>query len=97
MRSRTDRINRIGRPENVELPLLRMDKPSIGGSVNTAIIDTLAKGSVEAFNLGLQVERERITAILRGHITVCNYKAVNEEECDVCAWADSTIAQINQQ
>jgi hypothetical protein len=63
--------------------------------VNTAIIDTLAKGSVEAFNLGLQVERERITAILRGHITVCNYKAVNEEECDVCVWADSTIAQIN--
>jgi len=64
-------------------------------SANTAIIDTLAKGSVEAFNLGLQVERERITAILRGHITVCNYKAVNEEECDVCDWADSTIAIVN--
>lgn len=64
--------------------------------MNTAIIDTLAKGSVEAFNLGIQVERERLTTILQGHVEVCNYKAVNEAECDVCAWATDTLATVNQ-
>lgn len=32
--------------------------------MNTNVIDDLAKGSVEAFNLGVQVERERIIQIL---------------------------------
>jgi hypothetical protein len=33
--------------------------------MNTEIIDTLAKGSVESFNLGVQLERKRVLELLQ--------------------------------
>ena len=39
-----------------------------------------------------QQERERIFYILEQHLQVCNFEAVNEEECDVCFWASGVIS-----
>lgn len=35
---------------------------------------------------------ERVAATLGKHLEVCNYKAVNDEPCDVCVWAEDLIA-----
>jgi hypothetical protein len=31
---------------------------------------------------------------IKPHLEVCNYKAVNDQECDVCAWVGHTIMTI---
>ena len=38
--------------------------------MNKNIVDDLARGSVEAFNLGIQVERERIIALLEERLAM---------------------------
>lgn len=54
-----------------------------------------AKAFTLGFRSGEQYERERILDLLRPHLKVCNYKAVMEEDCDVCHWVKTTIKQIN--
>lgn len=58
------------------------------------IIDKMAKGSVEAFNLGIRIERDRLIKIIKPHIEVCNYEAVTDEACDVCFWVRETLTEM---
>jgi hypothetical protein len=46
------------------------------------------------YQYGVEDERRRILGLIKPHLKVCNYKAVNEEECDVCHWVEDTIDQI---
>jgi hypothetical protein len=58
------------------------------------MIDAFTRGTIEAYNAGRQLERDRMTEVVRGHVAVCNYKAVTDEDCDVCFWANSVIAEM---
>ena len=62
--------------------------------MNKNIVDVMAKGSVEAFNLGIQIERDRLVKIIKPHIDVCNYQSVTDESCDVCFWVRQTLEEI---
>ena len=53
------------------------------------------KGREAGVKWGTKLERKRINAILQPHLDKCNYKAVNEEDCDVCHWAEQTLKEIN--
>jgi hypothetical protein len=48
-----------------------------------------------AFETGAIAERQRIINLIQPHLAVCNYKAVTEEDCDVCHWVKQTIKDIN--
>jgi hypothetical protein len=60
------------------------------------MIDAFTRGTIEAYNAGRQLERDRMTEVVRGHVAVCNYKAVTDEDCDVCFWANSVIAEMTE-
>jgi hypothetical protein len=62
--------------------------------MNKEIIETMAKGSVEAFNLGITVERDRLIKLIKPHIEVCNYESVTDEACDVCFWVRETLTAL---
>jgi hypothetical protein len=47
-----------------------------------------------ATNTARLTERAKLVRFLLGHIKVCNYAAVNEEECDVCSWAADTATKV---
>ena len=47
-----------------------------------------------AFDSGRIHERQKLTTLLRGHLDACNFAAVNDWPCDVCAWASSTIEEV---
>jgi hypothetical protein len=54
----------------------------------------LNDGEKILMRFAISKERERILALIKPHITVCNYEAVNGEECDVCVWAARTVEKI---
>ena len=62
--------------------------------MNKNIVEHFAKGSIEAFNLGIQIERDRLIAAIKPHIEVCNYQAVTDESCDVCFWVRETLTLV---
>lgn len=49
-----------------------------------------------AERIGSLKEKVKITKILGSHVEICNYQAVNDEECDVCAWAKDSIEAISK-
>jgi hypothetical protein len=57
-------------------------------------IDAFVKGTLDAFSMGRDIERERILLLIEPHLAVCNYKAVEEQDCDVCHWVETTVAAI---
>lgn len=42
-------------------------------------------------------ERKRILSFLEPHLEKCNFKAVTEEDCDVCSWIADTVDKINNE
>lgn len=63
-------------------------------------VELLGQGMayLRGHDAGCVNERARIIALLDEslgeHLRVCNYKAVTEEECDVCAWAKDTLELV---
>lgn len=55
------------------------------------INELIARNMTLAYQRGMIDALETITANVRKHIEVCNYEAVHEQECDVCAWAKSIL------
>lgn len=62
-------------------------------SLENAIKDVHAL-TASAIKMGALQERHRIVDLIAPHIQVCNYKAVNGDDCDVCVWAKDTIKLI---
>ena len=62
--------------------------------MNKDIVDTFARGSVEAFNLGVMIERDRLIGLIKPHIEVCNFEEVTSESCDVCYWVRETLKDV---
>lgn len=54
----------------------------------------LMKASSNLVQSGILQERQRVIKLIEPHLEVCNYKAVTEEDCDVCHWVKTTIKQI---
>lgn len=47
-----------------------------------------------SYEEGVQYERKRLLGLVEPHLALCNYKAVHEEECDVCYWVESLVDEI---
>jgi hypothetical protein len=63
--------------------------------MNTEIINTLAKGSVESFNLGVQVERKRVLELLQKMSDIAF--ATQTEVGNHTAWAiENAIKRIKE-